>query len=148
MSTIQELRQEIQDINFSKTLLDKQNYANDLVALRKDIEVLRRDMETTKAEITRINQDVRMLVQDKDEREVSQVTNLKYILLNTRFFSFFFNTNNNCQNNLKKKIHVKVKQQNISHSKKKKNPTRQWRVFCHMLIIKLLLLGDVICWKM
>lgn len=73
-STIQELRQEIQDINFSKSLLDKQNYANDLVALRKDIEALRRDMETTKAEITRINQDVRMLVQDKDEREVSVTT--------------------------------------------------------------------------
>lgn len=70
MTTIQELRQEIQDINFSKTLLDKQNYGNDLTAVRKDIEVLRRDMEATKAEISKINQDVQMLVQDKDEREV------------------------------------------------------------------------------
>uniref|UniRef100_A0A8D8TAW2 Protein scabrous n=2 Tax=Cacopsylla melanoneura TaxID=428564 RepID=A0A8D8TAW2_9HEMI len=106
MTTIQELRQEIQDINFSKQLLDKQNYANDLEAVRKDVEVLRRDMETTKAEITKINQDVQMLVQDKDERENS----IEPILPDPRY--------RNGKLFLKTKHHLEKEQHALNHKVK------------------------------
>ncbi|KAI5734395.1 hypothetical protein M8J77_005997 [Diaphorina citri] len=106
MTTIQELRQEIQDINFSKQLLDKQNYANDLTAVRKDIEVLRRDMETTKAEITKINQDVQGLVQERDERENS----IEPILPDPRY--------RNGKLFLKTKHHLEKEQHVINHKMK------------------------------